>query len=230
MWYFQPQPQTFQQELEGLLGIKFQLKINDNRSTMLSIKWEPEGPKISLHRMFLQAPRNIMEDLACYIKKQNAKLAPTLKAYIQNELPKLDYSHHLDSRKLETIGGVYNLQSIYNRLNRVYFGRQLDLSITWYGRSQHRSRSKLTFGLYSDPLKLIKIHRILDRPLFPDYFVSYVVYHEMVHCLCPPYVDEKGITHIHGPEFKKMERLFVDYDRAQKWLREHQRELFYLRK
>lgn len=222
--------QPFQQELEGLLGMKLELKINDNRSTMLSIRWEPQGPKVSLHRMFLQAPATIVKELALYIKNRCKKMAPNLKEYIQTELPKLNYSHQLDEGKLDLEGSVYDLKDIYNRINQRYFDEKLDLSITWYGRPYHQSRSRLIFGLYNDALKLIKIRRLLDSSIFPDYFVEYVVYHEMLHYLCPPYVDKAGRTRIHSPEFKKMEKLFVDYHRAQQWLREHQRELFNLRK
>ena len=159
---------------------------------MLSVKWEPDCTKVSLHRMFLLAPQNIMEELACYLRREINIISPSVKAFIEYNLQKLDYSNQLDLNKLKSQGNVYNLQHLYRELNREYFNEKLDLHITWFGKPTQRSRSRVTFGLYHDPLRLIKIHRRLDSPAFPDYVVSYVIYHEMLHHVCPSYVDERG--------------------------------------
>lgn len=217
---------SFQEEIENYLGRKLKLKINDNRSTMLSVRWEPDCTKVSLHRMFLQAPRNVMEALSCYIRQEHKIIAPTVKAFIEDSLKKFDYSHLIDRKKLSTQGNIYNLQHIYNELNQEYFKGRLSLSITWFGKPIQRNRSRVTFGLYHDPLKLIKINRLLDSPAFPDYLVAYVIYHEMLHNVCPAYVDDRGLNHIHSKEFKKQEQQFRHYALAQKWIQEHQADFF----
>lgn len=226
MLYDSEQTLTFQQQLENSAGMKLQLKINDNRSTMLSVKWEPDYAKVSLHRMFLQAPQNVMQELACYLNGKHTKIAPSIKAYIEDNLQKLDYSHELDLSKLQTKGRVHDLNEIYADLNHEYFNKTLGLHITWFGKSQKRGKNRITFGLFHDPLKLIKINRILDNKHFPDYFVSYVVYHEMLHYVCPTYVDEKGQKHIHSKAFKEKEKEFKYYKKAQQWIRDNQNYLF----
>ena len=217
---------TLQQQLEDSSGCKLQLKINDNRSTMLSVKWEPDCAKVSLHRIFLEAPQNVMDALACYLRRDEPKIGKTVKAFIETSLKTLDYSHQLDPKKLCSQGNVYDLKHIYNDLNQEYFDNQLGLYITWFGKHKQRARSRVTFGLYHDPLKLIKVSRMLDDPSFPDYFVSYVVYHEMVHNVCPSYFDSHGQHHIHGKEFKERERQFRHYDKAQRWIKENQANFF----
>lgn len=220
------QEMTLQEELENSTGMKLRLKINDNRSTMLSVKWEPDYTKVSLHRMFLRAPQNVMQALACYLKGEHKRLAPSIKAYIEDNLQKLDYSSQLDERKLETRGKIYDLKKLYDSINQDYFNNQLNLNITWFGKPHNACKSRITFGLFHDPLKLIKINRLLDNPHFPDYVVSFVVYHEMLHYVCPTYVDEKGQKHIHSKEFKQREKQFIHYHLAQKWIRENQQALF----
>lgn len=217
---------TFQEQLESDSGIKLQLKINDNRSTMLSVKWEPDCTKVSLHRMFLHAPQNVMQALACYLKGTHKKLAPSIKAYIESNLQRLDYSHELDLSKLETKGRIYDLEKIYHHLNRDYFNHPLGLYITWFGERKKRSGQRITFGLYHDPLRLIKVNRLLDNKHFPDYFVAYVIYHEMLHYVCPTYVDAKGQKHIHSKAFKEQEKKFEYYQQAQDWIRDNQNYLF----
>lgn len=215
-----------QQNLELKTGRKFQFKVNDNRSTMLSVRWDPDVTKVSMHRMFLDAPKNIMDDLSCYLLKKENPIAPTIKAFIETNIKKLDYTGMIDRSKLISNGTVYNLREIYDRLNYEYFNRKLELTITWFGRHNQRNRSRVTFGLYHEPMKLIKIHRLLDSHTFPDYVVDFVVYHEMLHHVCPSYVDEKGITRIHSKAFKNREADFKEFDKAQKWIKNNQVHFF----
>lgn len=217
---------SLQLQLEETSGKKVQLKINDNRTTMLSVRWEPDCAKVSLHRMFLQAPMNIMQSLACYIKRERRSLPENVKFFIEDNLKKLDYSHQIKPESLCVQGNVYNLQKIYNDLNSEYFESILPLHVTWFGKPNQRSRSRITFGLYHDPLRLIKIHRLLDTPAVPDYVVHYVMYHEMLHYECPAYRDEKGVHRIHNKEFKCKEKEFKYYNLAQQWIKEHQNHLF----
>jgi hypothetical protein len=217
---------TFQEQLEHSVGLKLDLKINDNRSTMLSVKWAPNCTKVSLHRMFLQAPRNVMEALACYLKGTDKKIAPTVKAYIETNLQKLDYSKQIDCTKLDTLGKTYDLRAIYQMVNREYFDNPLDLQITWFGKGVRKACTRLTFGLYYDPLRLIKINRLLDNPFFPPFFVAYVIYHEMLHYVYPSYVDKKGHKHIHSKIFKEREKKFKFFKEAHQWIKEHQDYLF----
>lgn len=217
---------NFQRNLEEISGKKLKLRFNDNRSTMLSVRWEPHLTKVSLHRMFLEAPQNVMQALACYISREDRYIAPNVRSFIEENLKKLDYTYQLDIKKLCSQGSYYNLQKVYSDLNREYFHDQLNLQITWFGKPNPRPRSKVTFGLYHDPLKLIKINRLLDSPAFPDYLVSYVVYHEMLHNVCPSYHDERGIHRIHSKEFKAQEAQFKYFDLATHWIKEHKGHLF----
>ena len=218
---------TIQKQLEDSSGLKLKLKINDNRSTMLSVKWEPDHAKVSLHRIFLKAPQNVMEALACYLKREDKIIAPTVKAFIEDKLKTLDYSQKIDQKKLYSQGNVHNLQEIYNELNAEYFDNQLNLYITWFGTPNKRCRSRVTFGLYHDPLRLIKVNRLLDSPSFPQYLVAYVIYHEMVHHVCPPYFDANGHQCIHTKDFKIREEQFRHYDLAQEWIKKNKENFFF---
>ena len=216
----------FQQELEELAKKKVIVRINDNRSTMLSVKWEPHCTKVSLHRIFLDAPKNVMDELACHIRKKNSSATVTIKAYIEDKLRNLDYSGKVDKQKLVTKGKFYDFQAIYNHLNSAYFQESLDLLITWFGRTKVKNRSSLTFGLYHEPLKLIKIHRMMDSNYFPDYFVEFVIYHEMLHNVCPSFYDKKGRHNVHTKEFKRLEKRYRHYKEATAWLKKNTYYLF----
>jgi hypothetical protein len=216
----------FQEKIAHYSGRKLKFKINDNRSTMLSVRWEPDCTRVSLHRIFLKAPQNVMEELSCYLAERPSQLPKSVKAFIEKSLKTLDYTHELDQSKLYSQGNVYNLKRLYESVNSEYFDGKLSLNITWFGKPAQRNRSRITFGLYQDSLKLIKINRLLDSPSFPDYFLEYVIYHEMLHHVCPSYIDERGIHRIHSKEFKQQEVLFRHYSLAQRFIRERQEHLF----
>ncbi|NGX58585.1 MAG: hypothetical protein K940chlam3_01492 [Chlamydiae bacterium] len=218
---------TLQEELEISCGQKLKLRINDNHSTMLSVRWEPDHTRVSLHRIFLEAPRNVMEALACYIKGgRNISLPVPIKAYIEYQMQRLDYSHVVKKHELVTAGQHYHLQPIYDRLNQEYFLNELNIQITWYGRFQRRFRSQVNFGLYSDALKLVKIHRLLDHSDIPEYFLEFVIYHEMLHSVCLPFVKENGHTSVHTPEFKQREKEHKYFDEAHIWLKNNKHRFF----
>ncbi len=215
-----------QTRLQENIKKKVHLKINDNRSTMLSVRWESDCTRVSLHRMFLEAPNNIMDELACYVRRESKSISPSVRAFIENNLKNLDYTHLVNPSKLVSKGRFYDLQAVYDKINQEYFNNELKLFITWFGKHLQKNRTRVTFGLYHDPLKLIKINRLLDSSVFPDYIVNYVVYHEMLHHVCPSYYDEKGIHRIHSKEFKEREELFKEFNQAQSWLKQHTQYLF----
>jgi len=217
---------SFQEAIEALTKRKLKIRINDNRQTMLSVRWEPDCTNVSLHRMFLQAPRNVMEQLACYIRGKHKVVSPTVKAFIEESLRKLDYSHTLKPGQISTQGNVHNLKKILDNVNQEYFHNQVDINITWYGKPRITSKTKITYGLYFEPQKLIKIHRFLDNVSVPDYVVSFVIYHEMLHHVCPTYVDEKGNHRSHDKTFKQKEKQFRHYQLAQDWMDQYEHAYF----
>jgi hypothetical protein len=216
----------FQQEIEARTRRKLKIKINNNRQTMLSVRWESDCTRVSLHRMFLQAPQNVMDELACYIQKKHKVIAPSVKAFIEESMRKLDYSHTIKPSQLMTQGAVYNLKKLYNDVNREYFDNAVDLYITWYGKPHLTTKSRITYGLYFEPQRLIKIARFLDHLTVPDYVISFVIYHEMLHHVCPTYVDDKGVHRSHDKAFKDREKQFRYFDLAMDWMSQYEHAYF----
>lgn len=212
--------------LESFSGRKLKIKFNENRSTMLSVRWEPDHVKISMHRMFLHAPRNVMESLACYIRKENRSLGHEVKRFIDENIHTLDYSSTVNRKQLVTQGNMYDLNALYQKVNQEYFDGHLDLKITWYGRTERKKCYQVNLGLYQSLLKLIKIHKKLDHPLVPEYVVESVVHHEMLHYVHPPAYDEKGVHRIHTASFCKGEKEFLQYEQAKQWIKENKKFLF----
>jgi predicted metal-dependent hydrolase len=136
----------------------------------------------------------------------------------------------VSNKKLEPIscpqGNFYNLQEIFDRINEKYFEKRIDLAITWFGSPDREAKRRRLLGSYNQKKRLIKIHRLLDNDRFPSYFVSYVIYHEMLHHECPP--KARGKRRIHHKTFKEREKLFEEYALAKRWERANRKEFFTL--
>ncbi len=123
-------------------------------------------------------------------------------------------------------GGHYDLIAIFDELNATYFNNSLKIGITWFGSAQRKARRHRKLGLYCFRTKVIKIHRLLDQAHFPPYFISYVVYHEMLHSVCPPIKAKRGRYSIHHNDFKKREKEFAEYAVAKRWEEKNTRLFF----
>lgn len=218
-----------QHQLQESIGKKLKLKINDNRSTMVSVRWEPDHTRVSLHRMFLEAPEHVMEEIVGYIKRRKKQFSPKVKAFIQDGLKGMNYSSRVRTENLITKGNLYDLEEVYRTVEKKYFKEPLGLKITWYGKRVGRRQSTLTLGQYHNSLKLIKVHRVLDSDRYPPHLIHFVVYHEMLHHICPPFVNERGHQIVHTPDFKRKERLFKEFAEVDAWMNKYQDRLFSIR-
>lgn len=114
--------------------------------------------------------------------------------------------------KPASLGKVYDLQTLYDRLNRLYFDSSLNLEVTWSSRSAPRAKSRVILGYYCFKTKKITMSRRLDNLRVPLYFVEYVLFHEMLHSVFP---SEKH--RMHTEKFKRFERMHPDFERAIEW-------------
>lgn len=110
------------------------------------------------------------------------------------------------------LGRVYDLQSLFDRLNRLYFDNQLCLQIQWSKRKVSKASRRVILGSYCDRKKTITLSRRLDRPDVPLFYVEHILFHEMLHAVFP---REKHL--MHTDKFKRYERMHPDYARALAW-------------
>src|SRR5205823_5218087 len=110
-------------------------------------------------------------------------------------------------------GKVYDLERIFARVNRRYFEREISKPVlTW---SQRRARSIL--GHHDAAHDTITISKALDSRDVPEWFVEYIVFHEMLHVKHPARIMN-GRRYYHPPAFRTEERAYPRYQQAQDWL------------
>ena len=110
-------------------------------------------------------------------------------------------------------GSVYDLDRMFARLNRRYFAGELpEPTLTW---SQRRTRSIL--GHHDRAYDAITVSKTLDSREVPEWFVEYILYHEMLHIKHPARLIN-GRRYYHTPAFRLEEQRFPCYEEAQRWL------------
>jgi len=153
-------------------GLPLRLRINCNRSTVLSVSKRDGLLSVSVHEIFMSAPLEVFSEIVRYIKQPGGSLGPLVKSFIERELPSSIKESNRPPPKLRSLGEVFDLQEIYEAINAKYFGAALELLITWgregRGRSPWARSTQICFGTYHDDLKLIRINPILDKSMVPS--------------------------------------------------------------
>ena len=138
-----------------------------------------------------------------------------------------DYANSADVRRRATLrrrsrgrkvvtsskGEVYDLDEIFDQLNRSYFWPRLPKPVlTWSARKTYR-----ILGHHDAQHDHIAISRSLDSRDVPRFVVEYVVFHEMLH-IAHPTRHINGRRHNHTPAFRADEEKFTHYHRAETWI------------
>jgi hypothetical protein len=224
-------PQIFvhegaRQALERRLTQAYQrpvmLSVTDNRRSMIAFSHKSGVIQARIHHMFLDAPGEVQDALVRYVVRNERAASATVNQYIHENGYRIRAIQPV-SKPLTTQGKTHDLLAIYRATNEKYFGGAVDALITWGRRArQPRAlpRRSIKLGSYSAVERLIRVHPVLDQPWVPRYFVSYIVYHEMLHHVIPS-SQGSGRRMLHPPLFQERERLFRDFDRSLTWERSH---------
>jgi hypothetical protein len=110
-------------------------------------------------------------------------------------------------------GKCYDLDKMFAKLNRTYFDSSLEKpTLTW---SLRKTRSIL--GHHDRVYDTIVISKSLDSTQVPEWFVEFIIYHEMLHIKHAARMIN-GRRYYHTAAFRLDERRFTRYDEAQRWL------------
>lgn len=206
--------------LEEQTGLRLVMTVTDNSSRVLSFRPSGNGApaNLRLHHMFLAAPPEVVQALADWISRPKAKCSGKMvDAYVQAN------SHLMRARARRRThvcvkGQHHDLQRLYDEVNERHFESKVNAPITWGRRScTTGKRRTIRFGSYSPRQHLIRIHPALDQEFVPEFFVRYIIFHEMLHAALGVEESVGGRRQIHPPEFKRQEKAYPDYLRALAW-------------
>ena len=178
---------------------------------------------IRLSDIFRSAPFEVIQALAfLLVARLLARKAPPAHervyrkyAFTPQVLRASDIARQKRGRKVITSakGKVYDLTELFQRLNRRYFDGEIKTPVlTWSKR-----RAKRILGHHDAVHNTITISKTLDSREVPEWFVEYILYHEMLHIKHPAKLIN-GRRYYHTPAFRSEEQRFPRYEASQEWL------------
>jgi hypothetical protein len=218
--------------LSAELGFPVEVAFGSARREVLVARpWGP-GLRVRMHSGFAAAPREVRRAVAVWLGggPRAPQAARVLDEWIEGVLvpsfasegpslpsPRRPFRAHHDLERLaEELrrGGLLGDLLPSERWPR----------ITWGTRRRTGARHSLHLGTYDAAQRLVRLHPVLDQPAVPAFFVRYILFHELLHAALPGR-REGGRTIHHGPEFRRRERAYPDYERARRWEAENIAEL-----
>jgi hypothetical protein len=120
---------------------------------------------------------------------------------------------------MQSQGDTFDLAEILARESWSGFGEPCEVPITWGARRRpRRGQRSIRLGTYDFEHGYIRIHRRLDQPQVPEWFVGFVVFHELLHHRLGVSMRGKRRV-IHSAEFRALEASHPRYLEAQQWER-----------
>jgi hypothetical protein len=171
--------------------------------------------QMSMHPGFLSADDEIIEVLLSSAILRRSSKRSLLIRQTASSVPFMAISRALEveNRPDDGVGQFFDLNELYEDVNRQYFrGKCEKPIIKWGTRMTHRK-----FGVYLPSSDTVVVSPSLDQQFVPRYVVTFIMYHELLHKqLGMKDTAKRQIAHT--SEFRKLEKQFVKFDEAQRFL------------
>ncbi|QDV06418.1 hypothetical protein Poly30_19270 [Planctomycetes bacterium Poly30] len=183
-----------------------------------------EGWELRLHHRFQSAPHEVRDALATWLRagRRATKAGPVLDAWIHSEIASLPPRERRIS--LDDGGEAHDLRAIAEPLFETEFENDFEPAndvtrprISWGRRALSRSRRSLRLGSFEPTSRIVRVHPVLDQEGVPEWFVRFVLKHEILHAVIETYRDRTGRWVHHGPEFRRREASWPEYEAALHW-------------
>ncbi len=213
--------------LSETTGRPINLRINDNTHSVINTTRDGIGPglRVSVHRIFLDADDRVIKALAGFITGATPAQQRIIRTYINENNDRIGATESVRPPRVikgTAKGKIYNLREQAAALNELHFNNELKFRIIWGKAVRAGKRQRhVTLGTWNDRQGIIRIHPMLDHEGVPEYFLDYIVFHEMTHIAVPMKITCGGRRDIHSREFYAVERTFPDYDLAVAWEKRH---------
>jgi predicted metal-dependent hydrolase len=178
---------------------------------------------VRISDIFRDAPMNVHRALAfILVSKLLRRRTPQVHDHTYREYafsPHVQRASDITRRRrgrkqLTTARGAhYDLERLFDRVNRRHFDGELQKpTLSWSPR-----RTRRILGHHDPVHDTIVISKTLDSPEVPEWFVEYILFHEMLHIKHPARLI-RGRRFYHTKAFRAEEERYPYFQQAQDWL------------
>ncbi len=209
--------EDFVLELTGLCKDPVEVTFTSNRTNLISVRSKESGVRhVRLQHAFRAADQGTMKALARFIHNPDKRCRKVIDGFIRDRQGLFESMSRACRRsvRLKSTGRFKNLRHLLKKICKEYNLVLRNVKITWGQGKQVSGNHSIKFGSYSHETGIITIHPALDSPDVPDYFIEYIIYHELLHAIFPPLQGSNGRRSVHSTEFKRYEKKFELYNEA----------------
>ena len=215
---------ALQKRIEAIFGKPVSLRLNANRLTYFSVRF-PKGdaPRLSLHRCFAEASDEVLGAVVGMMQTKDKRSERICRRYVaEYDKAAGAQPRPIPRVRLRARGRWHDLRRLADAVNHRYFAGALRIRITWGKRADSIPRRRsIQFGTYDRALDLLRIHPLLDSPDTPEFYLDYLIYHELLHkALGEGRSERTGRRQVHHGEFRRRERAHEHYRKAVEWERQ----------
>ena len=192
--------------LEELGGVPVELSYTENSTLVVSVKISAGRARVRLHRMFVEAPRDIIEAVGRLYLKNPRRAKKRLMRLLRDFIRK---NHEMPTSTLTPRGKAYNLARALRDAKRrleaaagfmVVFPEPI---VAWSARRARRRMGGWHMQRGGRLPSVILINKLLDDRRVPRAYVVEVVLHEYLH----EHVFRTTGATGHSRLFRELERL-----------------------
>jgi hypothetical protein len=197
---------------------------------MLRMRTHVQRPRlrVALHPFFGEGTQELREAVAAWVRSgaRARQATHALDAFIREALQNHPAAPRPPSACV-TRGRAHDLALLAENVRRQHFGDELAClpPLTWGRFARSATRRSLRLGSCDPDGPLVRIHPVLDSSAVPEFFVKFILFHELLHVVLPPHSGRNGRWVHHSAEFRQRERSHPDHARVLEWERRNLRAL-----
>lgn len=190
-----------------LTGVK--VRVHRNRTRLITWSRRSGALHLGVHLAFLPHPADVLAVMA----ERDDGAWQRLLALPREGTP---------APVLATEGHVHDLEHLLaTERQRVDLAALEAPTVGWGRWPGVPPRRSLRLGsCLAGPPAVVRIHPVLDHREVPDWFVGFVLYHELLHLRFPPLTDGRRRV-VHPRSFRMAERRHPRWAEAEAWERAH---------
>ena len=198
----------------------FEVEFHTNVSTMASLSGVNSCQRFRIHEVFANAPRHVLVALVrnffCHggARARRDRDRATIFDFLERH-DVVAASRAASYAPRHPLGRVYDLRAVQSAIRARFLPQCPALQIGWSDRVSPCLMGKWIAMPHGQP-NLVVVNPLLDSPHVPNFYLQYVVFHELLHEVIP-IRRERGRWIHHPVEFRRREREFPLFDRALAW-------------
>ena len=209
-----PVAASLAQALQGRVAGRIAVIPTNNRVRLVSFRKRRGGVEVRVARRLMALGDQVIAPIVGFVCDDPTSRGQLRRLYgLLPETP----GRRRQRPTMTPRGEVYDLTAIRDHESIRALGAPSDVDITWGPRRRKwRPQRSIRLGAYYFDQSYIRIHRRLDDPAVPDWFVGFVVFHELLHHRIG--AGQRGGRRIlHPPEFRAAEAQHPRFHDAQAW-------------